>query len=302
MTHEPRNDSALPPLPPLPPHRDPADAWVVAPSGERYWGLHGAAGLIAFDSLRGVLLQHRAGWSHHGGTWGLPGGARHGSESALEGALREAAEEAEVPAEALTPVATHLLDLHVWSYTTVVARVDSPFEARVADAESLALRWVRPEEVAELDLHPGLRTSWPALRPLLDLRPALVVDVANVVGSVPDGWWKDRADATARVLAGTARVVAAGLPASVFGVAAHSVLPETVAVVEGAARGAVAKGCVRVVDAAADGDASVLAQVEELRATGATVVVVSSDRGLRRRLGDDVMTLGAGTFRSLMSA
>jgi len=27
-------------------------------------------------------------------------------------------------------------------------------------------------------------------------QPLLVVDAANVVGSVPDGWWRDRAGAT----------------------------------------------------------------------------------------------------------
>lgn len=29
----------------------------------------------------------------------------------------------------------------------------------------------------------------------------LVVDAANVVGSRPDGWWRDRAGATGRLLA-----------------------------------------------------------------------------------------------------
>lgn len=72
---------------PRPPHgpRDPGDAWVVAPSGERYWGRFGAAGLLAIDPERGVLLQHRVSWSHFGDTWGLPGGARHaGSPRATE--------------------------------------------------------------------------------------------------------------------------------------------------------------------------------------------------------------------------
>ena len=32
----------------------------------------------------------------------------------------------------------------------------------------------------------------------------LVVDAANVVGSVPDGWWRDRAGAAARLHAGLA--------------------------------------------------------------------------------------------------
>ena len=81
-----------PPAPgePRRPHgpRDPGDAWVVAPTGEKYWGRFGAAGLLALDPERGVLLQHRVSWSHFGNTWALPGGARHEGESARDGALR----------------------------------------------------------------------------------------------------------------------------------------------------------------------------------------------------------------------
>ncbi|WP_258222948.1 NUDIX domain-containing protein, partial [Microbacterium sp. HMWF026] len=87
-----------PPAPgePRRPHgpRDPGDAWVVAPTGEKYWGRFGAAGLLALDADRGVLLQHRVAWSHFGNTWALPGGARHQGESARDGALRESGEEA----------------------------------------------------------------------------------------------------------------------------------------------------------------------------------------------------------------
>ena len=91
----------MPDRPPLPPEhlRDPGDAWVEGPNGSRYWGRFGAAGLLVVDRERGVLLQHRAGWSHFGGTWGLPGGARKLGESAVDGALREAGEEAGVRSE-----------------------------------------------------------------------------------------------------------------------------------------------------------------------------------------------------------
>ena len=41
-----------------------------------------------------MLLQHRALWSHHGGTWGVLGGARNSGETAVDAAAREAAEEA----------------------------------------------------------------------------------------------------------------------------------------------------------------------------------------------------------------
>ncbi|WP_256031019.1 NUDIX hydrolase [Leifsonia xyli] len=139
------------------------DGWVEGPNGERFWGRFGAAGLLVHDARRGVLLQHRAEWSHFGGTWGLPGGARHEGESAVEGALREAAEETAVPADALELLFTCVLDLGFWSYTTVVAEVVRPFEARIADVESIELRWAPLAEVAELPLHPRFGAAWPEL-------------------------------------------------------------------------------------------------------------------------------------------
>lgn len=126
------------PTPPLRyPPRDLGDAWVVAPSGERYWGRFGAAGLLAVDDRRGVLLQHRASWSHHGDTWGVPGGALHQHEPAVQAALREASEEAGVPIDAVRPWLTDVADREVWSYTTVVAQVVTPFEATISDRRAL---------------------------------------------------------------------------------------------------------------------------------------------------------------------
>jgi 8-oxo-dGTP diphosphatase len=155
--------------PPLPPsgERDPGDAWVEGPDGQRFWGRFGAAGLLVWHRERGILLQHRVSWSHFGDTWGVPGGARKLGESAVDGALREAAEEATVPPDHLRILHTAVLDLGFWSYTTVVAEVLEPFEPVMADAESNELRWVPVDEVAELPLHPGFAASWPELRPYL---------------------------------------------------------------------------------------------------------------------------------------
>src|SRR5687768_949072 len=102
--------------PPLSAPRNSGDAWVEGPDGARYWGRFGAAGLLVHDPARGILLQHRAVWSHFGGTWGLPGGARHENESAVEAALREAGEEASVPADACQLLFETVLDLGYWSY------------------------------------------------------------------------------------------------------------------------------------------------------------------------------------------
>jgi len=140
------------------------DAWVEGPNGERFWGRFGAAGLLVHDLRRGVLLQHRADWSHFGGTWGLPGGARHEGETAVEGALREAAEEAAVPADAVEVLFTSVLDLGYWSYTTVVVQAVRGFEPHMADVESIELRWVAVPEVTDLPLHPGFGAAWPELR------------------------------------------------------------------------------------------------------------------------------------------
>ena len=140
------------------------DAWVNGPDGQRYWGRFGAAGLLVHDSGRGVLLQHRVEWSHFGGTWGIPGGARHENESAVDGAVREAAEEAAVPTAQLQILFTSVLDLGFWSYTTVAARARHSFDPHVADAESIELRWVPLDMVVELPLHPGFASAWPSLK------------------------------------------------------------------------------------------------------------------------------------------
>jgi hypothetical protein len=111
--------------------------------------------------------------------------------------------------------------------------------------------------------------------------PLLIVDAANVVGSVPDGWWKDRAGAAARLRDRLARTTPAGLPD----------LPgplETVMVVEGRARDIPETEGVRVVRAPGSGDDAIVDLVAR-EGTGRQVVVVTADRELR----DRVRALGA---------
>ncbi|KQV03439.1 NTP pyrophosphohydrolase [Microbacterium sp. Root322] len=272
--------------------RNPGDAWVIAESGEKYWGRFGAAGLLAYDPARGILLQHRVSWSHFGGTWGLPGGALHEGESAIAGAIREAQEEAGVPDGAVRARFTSVLDLGIWAYTTVVADVRVPFEPVISDPESVALEWVPVDQVDSRPLHPGFAASWPALRALLTVRLAVVVDAANVVGSVPDGWWKDRAGAAARL---RARLEGLAVSAGDLELGGDEWFPEVSMVVEGQARGIDDDAsAVAVIRAEAAGDDAIVAEVERRVAGAETVIAVTSDRELRER----VERAGAGQVRS----
>lgn len=284
--------------------RDPGDAWVEAPTGERYWGRFGASGLLAVDPRRGVLLQHRVAWSHHGGTWALPGGARHQGESATDAAIREATEEAGVPAGSVRPRLLGVLDLGYWSYTTLVADVVEPFEPVISDPESLALSWVPVNEIDGYPLHPGFADSWTELRRLLDVRPVVVVDAANVVGSVPDGWWRDRAGATTRLLDRLTRLADAGVPAQALGLDAQRWFPEFVVVREGQASGGevqAGSGHVRAVDAPGAGDDEIVAQAAASAASGGTVTVVTSDRALAEWcIGAGAAIRGAGWLIDLL--
>ena len=225
-----------------------------------------------------VLLQHRAPWSHHGDTWGLPGGARDSHEDVVEAALREAVEEAGLDPAAIRTRHGFVDDHGGWSYTTVYADVAAPVGTSAND-ESSALVWVPVHQVDAMHLHPGFARTWPQAR----VRPTvLLVDAANVVGARPDGWWRDRAGAAVRLLdqvAGLRSVTVRGPGGST------RVIASVVAVLEGAANAAAAPGWVDVrrTPRGSSGD-DVLADVAaRLVAQGNEVVAVSADRGLRAR-------------------
>lgn len=128
---------------------------------------------------------------------------------------------------------------------------------------------------------PGATRSWTCFRsPWCCLTYAvgvqvLIVDGANVVGSRPDGWWRDRAGAARRLHEQLATAV---LP-----------YDEVVLVLEGDARRGNptgADGRVRTLHALGSGDDAI---VDAVRAQaelndGRGITVVTADRGLRDRV------------------
>jgi hypothetical protein len=115
-----------------------------------------------------------------------------------------------------------------------------------------------------------------------DTGVVLLIDAANVVGSRPDGWWRDR-PAAARAFVERVRAAAGS-----------GRLPEPVVVVlEGSARGGVEAGVadgVTVVHASGSGDDTLLSVTAE---SAAQVTLVSADRALCQQAED----LGAAVAR-----
>ena len=148
------------------------DGWTTCALGHRHWGRAGAAGLLVHrdgDGDTEVLLQHRAQWSHHGGTWGTPGGALHAGEPPDVGALREVHEELGLDADDLVLGERSVDDHGGWTYTTVLARparLIDPADLRL-DGESDGVAWLALSALDGVDLHPGLAASLWRLRPML---------------------------------------------------------------------------------------------------------------------------------------
>jgi hypothetical protein len=109
----------------------------------------------------------------------------------------------------------------------------------------------------------------------------LLIDAANVIGSRPTGWWRDRAGA-ARTFVDEVRAA----------VASGRIDEPVVVVLEGRAREGVSTGVadgVEVLHAERSGDDKLVAVVAD-SSDAALVTLVSADRELRRR----AETLGAG--------
>ena len=119
----------------------------------------------------------------------------------------------------------------------------------------------------------------------------VLVDVANVVGARPDGWWRDRAGATSRLLHRLTGLAGQTLPGP-----DGEPVPVTavVAVVEGQARAAGTPDGLRVVRADGSGDDALAAVAADLADGDDDLLVVTADRGLRARLPGTARTAGPG--------
>ena len=132
----------------------------------------------------------------------------------------------------------------------------------------------------------------------------LVIDGANVVGSRPDGWWKDRAAAASRLATQLVAARARGALADICaapgspgpcgaGAAADPGEPRVLLVLEGAARAATVPDGLEVLLAPRDGDSAMVELAHDLGERGEEVTVVTADRDLTRLLH----AVGARTIR-----
>jgi hypothetical protein len=124
----------------------------------------------------------------------------------------------------------------------------------------------------------------------------LVVDLANLMGSRPDGWWRDRAAAATRLLEGLAR-----LGDAVDGPQGEGLrIGEVVAVLEGRSVAAADPEGIRVVRAGHDGDSAVVEEARGVLDGGRRPLVVTADRGLRARLPAGTRVAGPGWLNRLL--
>ena len=119
----------------------------------------------------------------------------------------------------------------------------------------------------------------------------LLVDVANVVGARPDGWWRDREGATARLLARLAGLVGRTVDGPD---GAPWTCTSLVAVVEGRARDVDPPDGVELVRASGSGDDALAECAADLIGRGTSPLVVTADRGLRARLPGGTSVAGPG--------
>lgn len=143
-----------------------------APGGQ--WGRYGAAGLLVRSTKEKTprfLLLKTGDWVDAHGRWQLPGGARDELENPYQAVSREAHEEIGVPEDQvrrLRPVGEHVYQPDKdWSYTTLAADADGPFDVTVDGDETTDAGWFTPAEINRMiaadQVQPTLARTLPHL-------------------------------------------------------------------------------------------------------------------------------------------
>jgi hypothetical protein len=128
----------------------------------------------------------------------------------------------------------------------------------------------------------------------------LVIDVANVLGSRPDGWWRDRAGATTRLLAKADELIGTRVELPDGSTEAEAIIDVVIVVLEGAAKRAEVPEAVTVIHAPGSGDDAIVDVVHARAAESGIVLVITADRGLRRRLPESVQVAGPEWLNRLL--
>ena len=118
---------------------------------------------------------------------------------------------------------------------------------------------------------------------MADDPPLLVVDAANVVGSVPDGWWRDRLGATTRLRDSLVVIASQGIERDRAPEALRAGPIEIVLVVEGAAKHVSSVPGVQVVASPGSGDDTIVEVVGDCF-EDQPCFVATADRELSERV------------------
>ena len=123
-----------------------------------------APGAVGAGGRPRVLAARRSGPPHLAGLWELPGGKVEGSETPARAAEREVAEELGCTVEVLEPLEGRVVVGEDLAIVAVTARL---LTGDPVPREHGAVRWLRADQLDEVDWVPADRVFLPALRRLL---------------------------------------------------------------------------------------------------------------------------------------
>ena len=115
--------------------------------------MHVVAGVIRDDRGR-ILVSRRHDDSHQGGLWEFPGGKLKLNEEPSAGLARELAEELGIRVKRAHPLVAVRHDYPDRTVLLDVWEIEE-FEGDPAGLEQQPLRWVRPDELLQLEMPPA---------------------------------------------------------------------------------------------------------------------------------------------------